>query len=125
MEKSNDSNTLDKNPCTCALALPAIENELHVLRSEILQILQQHPEWSGIIFDTLRYGIKGHIIKDNLEKGRCREIECLHEVPAMSRHFICTADKHHITFETKSGIKSLNQEPTKPFELTYSHIFFE
>ena len=84
------------NECICSHVLPDIQEELAHMKLEVLKILEKHPEWGGLLYDTLRYGIKGHVIEDQLAKGRCFEQGCMDEVPAMSRHFLCSADIHII-----------------------------
>lgn len=94
--ESNESTQNQTIPCVCSHVLPEIQGELTHMKREVLKLLNDHPSWGGLIYDTLKYGIKGHIIEDQLAKGRCFELQCLNEIPAISKHFICGSDIHII-----------------------------
>ena len=91
-------NDMETNPCICPNHFPEVMRLLSEMRKEIIHIVKTQPYRRQYILNVIKQQIRKDIVEKRLRHGRCLSVSCYSEVPAMSRHFICTADQHTIPF---------------------------
>ena len=59
-----------------------------------MDIAKSQPNRRRYILHVITTEIKQEIVQNRLQHGRCFSLHCYNEIPAMSRHFVCTAERH-------------------------------